>query len=182
MSYATKPAFIHAGSWNDETRKHPAMKWMEDYTHRFDDGAYAKLSSAEMGHAPGFVYQKSTGEVIEGADDAWKALAQTYAPFQSHVHDPIWLLCWETEKGWDMFGVAQVWYTLPAPPSATEKKMKGYGDKEWDGMAPGAFHFSYWKTGSGIELGRTEIFNDASPVIVQMIKRGMLKPEELGAM
>ena len=29
---STKPAFIHYGTWDDETRQHPAMKWMEDYT------------------------------------------------------------------------------------------------------------------------------------------------------
>ena len=32
MSYPTQPIFIHRGDWNDETRKHPAMKFMEDYT------------------------------------------------------------------------------------------------------------------------------------------------------
>jgi hypothetical protein len=36
MSVPTRPAFIHVGTWDDETRKHPAMKWMEDYTLNFN--------------------------------------------------------------------------------------------------------------------------------------------------
>lgn len=36
MSIPTTPAFIHVGTWDDETRKHPAMKWMEDFTLEFN--------------------------------------------------------------------------------------------------------------------------------------------------
>jgi hypothetical protein len=36
MSFPTTPAFVHVGTWNDETRKHPAMKWMEEYTLNFN--------------------------------------------------------------------------------------------------------------------------------------------------
>jgi hypothetical protein len=36
MSVPTTPAFVHAGTWDDETRKHPAMKWMEEYTINFN--------------------------------------------------------------------------------------------------------------------------------------------------
>lgn len=32
MSHPTQPIFIHRGGWDDETRQHPAMKSMEDYT------------------------------------------------------------------------------------------------------------------------------------------------------
>lgn len=38
-------AYVHFGTWDDETRAHPAMKWMEDYTrhqvdeHRWDEPA-----------------------------------------------------------------------------------------------------------------------------------------------
>jgi hypothetical protein len=28
MSFPTKPALVHYGTWDDETRAHPAMKWM----------------------------------------------------------------------------------------------------------------------------------------------------------
>jgi hypothetical protein len=32
MSYPTQPAFIHTGTWDDETRKHECMKWMQVYS------------------------------------------------------------------------------------------------------------------------------------------------------
>lgn len=32
MSFPTTPTFVHTGPWNHQTRAHPAMKWMEDYT------------------------------------------------------------------------------------------------------------------------------------------------------
>jgi hypothetical protein len=30
---------IHKGTWDDETRQHPAMKWMEDFTINFNKRA-----------------------------------------------------------------------------------------------------------------------------------------------
>jgi hypothetical protein len=36
MSVPTTPAFIHIGTWDDETRKHPGMKWMEEFTLNFN--------------------------------------------------------------------------------------------------------------------------------------------------
>lgn len=36
MSYPTTQVFIHKGSWDDETRQHPVMHWMEQYTKEFD--------------------------------------------------------------------------------------------------------------------------------------------------
>lgn len=179
MSLPTKPAFIHVGSWDDEIRAHPALKWMERYTKDVIDGRKFNESATSVGHTTDWTLQKSTGETIEGADAAWKALAEVYAPFSSHVHDPSFLISWETEKGWDMFGVAWLWYELAAPPSGGEKRMKGYGGKEWDGVLPGAFYFTYVKDGSDVKLARTEIYSDPSAAMVQMLKRGMLKPEHL---
>lgn len=107
-------------------------------------------------------------------------LGEIYAPFESHVHDPSFLVSWKTEKGWDMFGVAQLWWNLQVP---GEQKIKGFGGKEWDGCTPSAFYFKYVKVGEdGFELARTEIYGDPSAALIQMIKRGMLKPEQLAQM
>ena len=38
MSFPTQPAFVHNGSWDDTTRTHPAMEWMERYTKQAIDG------------------------------------------------------------------------------------------------------------------------------------------------
>ncbi|KAK0342825.1 hypothetical protein LTR91_023173 [Friedmanniomyces endolithicus] len=177
MSYPTQEAFVHAGTWDATTRKHPAMKWMEDYTNNIIDGRKFHETASSVGWTTEFTLKKSTGEVVEGADKAWAALQEIYAPFSEHVHDPTFCVCWETEKGWDMLGVASMWYNLQAP---GEGKMKGFGGKEWDGVLSSAFKFAYIKGGKdGVELASTEIFSDPSAAMVQMLKRGMLKPEQL---
>ncbi|KAK5685444.1 hypothetical protein LTS10_003522 [Elasticomyces elasticus] len=179
MSFPTKEAFIYAGTWDETTRKHPAMKWMEHYTKNVVDARRFDEPATSVGHTLDWTLQKSTGEVVEGADKAWAALQEVYAPFSEHVHNPSFLACWETEKGWDMIGIAYLWYNLQAP---GDGKIKGYGGKEWDGVLPGAFKFSYVKSGDdGVQLARTEIFSDPSAALVQMLKRGMLKPEQLMA-
>lgn len=144
------------------------------------DGRQFDQPATSVGHAKDFTLQRSNGEVIEGADKAWKVLGEIYAPFESHVHDPSFLVSWKTEKGWDMFGVAQLWWNLQVP---GEQKIKGFGGKEWDGCTPSAFYFKYVKIGEdGFELARTEIYGDPSAALIQMIKRGMLKPEQLAQM
>jgi len=102
MSYPTKEAFIHSGPWDDETRKHPAMKWMEHYTKNIvDERKFMSESADSLGHTSDWTYQKSTGETFEGNEKAVDALKETYAPFSAHVHDPTFVVCWETEKGWE---------------------------------------------------------------------------------
>lgn len=34
QSDTTVKAYVHFGTWDDTTRAHPAMKWMEEYTRR----------------------------------------------------------------------------------------------------------------------------------------------------
>jgi hypothetical protein len=43
----TKSAFVHQGTWADDTRKHPAVRWMEEYdldldTNNFSSKWYGK--------------------------------------------------------------------------------------------------------------------------------------------
>lgn len=75
-SLPTKEAFIHTGSWDDETRQHPAMKWMEQYTRDVIDGRAWDISAEDPGHAKNFTLLKSNGETVEGADKAWDVSAQ----------------------------------------------------------------------------------------------------------
>ena len=82
MSYPTKSVFIHTGSWDDESRSHPAMKWMEDYTTNIID-TRAWDTPTNKHHSSDFAVQKSTGQVVEGGDAAWKSIAEIYAPFSA---------------------------------------------------------------------------------------------------
>lgn len=156
------------------------MNWMENYTKDVVDARKFIDSAPDEWHTSDWTLQKSTGEQFKCTDKAWAALKETYAPFAEHVHDPQFLVCWEMEKGWGMLGIARLWWNLQAPPSGGEKKIMGHGGKEWDGVTPGAFFFEYVKSGKNeIKLARSEIFSDPSAALVAMLKRGMLKPEQL---
>lgn len=55
--------------------------------------------------------------------------------------------------------------------------------RKWDVEAPSAFHFTVFKDSGakhgGIKLKRSKVFSDTAPVVVEMLKRGILKPEQL---
>jgi len=138
---------------------------MEDYTKHVVDERKFDQPGSSLGHSSDFTLQKSTGEVVEGADAAWKAVLEIYAPFSIFVHDPSFVINWETENGWTMVGVASLWWSLAAPPSGGESKVKGHGGEEWDGVTPAAFIFEHVKDDSDIKLARTEIYigKHASP-------------------
>ncbi|EMC94109.1 hypothetical protein BAUCODRAFT_36583 [Baudoinia panamericana UAMH 10762] len=176
---ATKQAFVYSGSWSDETRAQPVLKFLEWYTTTIIDEKKFDLSPTDAGMTKDWVLQKSTGEVIEGADKAWPALKEAYAPFKEHVHAPTFVVQWETENGWSMVGVANLWWKLQADGNDV---IKGHGGKMWDGVTPGAFRFDFTKSEhghEGIALTRTEIYDDPTQAVVKMLQRGMLKPEQL---
>ena len=96
MSFPTQQAFIHNGDWNEETRKHPAMKWMERYTReQIDARTWASGADPNTWHTPDFTLQKSDGTRREGADKANDALAEVYGLFSGgQKHVPTFLVCW----------------------------------------------------------------------------------------
>ncbi len=116
MSLPTVSAFEHHGTWDAETRQHPAMAWMETFTRGQIDGKKFSTPYNDY-HADDFSFQLSNGTVVHGGADAWAAVAQLYAPFQAHLHEPSYLLVTERESGWNMLGVANVHFELPGPPS-----------------------------------------------------------------
>lgn len=96
MSFQTQQAFIHNGDWNEETRKHPAMKWMERYTReQVDARTWASGVDPNEWHTSDFALQKSDGTRREGADKANDALGEIYGPFTGgQKHEPTFLVCW----------------------------------------------------------------------------------------
>ncbi|OCK75302.1 hypothetical protein K432DRAFT_362330 [Lepidopterella palustris CBS 459.81] len=181
MSFPTKPTFVYSGTWSAESRAHPAMKWMENYTINVIDAKKFDIPATEY-HVPSFTLQKSDGTIIEGAEKAWASNKETYAPFPAHMHEPQYLFCTETENGWQMMGRANLFVELPGQPGTGEKKVKSVSGKEWDAVMPSAFHFEYVKDKDGVDgikLAKTEIFSDPFPALRLMLKRGVIKPENI---
>nr|GFD60684.1 hypothetical protein [Tanacetum cinerariifolium] len=72
------------------------------------------------------------------------------------------------------------YWTLAVPgKQESGDKVKDAEGNEWDGAMPAAFNFKYRKDGDGIRMSQTEIAADPSATIVGMLKRGMMKPEDL---
>jgi hypothetical protein len=102
MAYPTQPTFIQNGTWDEVTRSHPAMKFMEDYTRNaIDTRAWEKDNSVSDWHTSDFTLYKANGEVFSGQEAWTKGISGLYAPFKSHLHDPNFLACWETKTGWE---------------------------------------------------------------------------------
>lgn len=133
MSFPTKPAFVHYGDWDDETRKHPAMNFMEDYTRNAIDSRKFDAPHSDW-HSDNYSYLKSDGtDIKSGGKDAWAGVGATYAPFTAHIHQPLFLMCIETDYGYEMQGQAWVFANFPGDVSAGEQKHKdGREGKEWD--------------------------------------------------
>ena len=68
--------------------------------------------------------------------------------------------------------------------AGSEPKVKDGTGKEWDFMTPSAFHFEYVKDSKaehdGVRLKSTRIFADSGPALMMMLKRGQMKPADLG--
>jgi hypothetical protein len=94
------------------------------------------------------------------------------------LHDPEFLIAFDTDDGWGMLGLATLYWNLAAKGEGGQK-VKDKSGKEWDGAGPAAFKFGYTKVDGGIRLNRTEIMADSSKAVVMMLKRGMMKPEDL---
>ncbi|KAK5170611.1 uncharacterized protein LTR77_005200 [Saxophila tyrrhenica] len=180
MAYPTVQAFVHYGSWDDETRSHPAMKWMEDYTKSVvDSKAWQTDTSPLEHHTPDFHLQRSNGTITQGAEAAWSALAEIYGPFAAHKHDPEFLLTFDVEDGWRMIGVANVFFKFAGSDGGAITDPQG---EKWDGVSPAAFSFRYVKEGEGIKLKETKIFSDPSPALKLMLQDGALDGEHLVGM
>ncbi|KAH7392327.1 hypothetical protein DE146DRAFT_790847 [Phaeosphaeria sp. MPI-PUGE-AT-0046c] len=179
MSYPTKPAFIHVGTWDDRTRAHPVMKWMENYTVEIVDKKVWNDKPSDDYLTSDHKLNKSTGEVVSGGDASFSAMRdEIYAPLAQHFHDPQYLVAWDDGDEHEMIGVASLFYNLAIPGDGN--KIKDRNGKSWDGVIPAAFHFRYVKDDEhGYKLSRTAIYNDPTAAVVGMLKRGMMKPEDL---
>ena len=104
------------------------------------------------------------------------ALGATYAPFAKHLHEPTFLVTWETEDGYGMMGIASLYFNLhgPAPDAQTDR----YGEK-WHGVVQAAYRFYYTKDGNSFKMKETTIFADLGPVFKTMLQNKMIDGEGL---
>lgn len=126
-----------------------------------------------------FVYSKSTGEIFPPGQASWDALLQTYALLTECHHEPYFLACWESDdgSGWEMTGNAWLFANLPGGGAKSFADLTG---RQWEVRVPAGFHFIYRKEGGGIKMATTAITSDSGPIVVELLKRGMLKPADLG--
>jgi hypothetical protein len=182
MSVSTKPAFVHIGNWDEETRKHPAMKWMEAYTNFVDQRNFDKLYSEW--HTEDCEYHKHDGTVVSGGAECWRESEKTFGVFTSFLHRPYFLMCTETDNGWEMLGQAYLCANIVGEPIAGEKTVNDPDDNAWDVVVPSGFHFEYVKDGNamheGILMKKNETMSDSWPIMYILMRRGLFKAETTG--
>ncbi|CAO2655021.1 Nn.00g117540.m01.CDS01 [Neocucurbitaria sp. VM-36] len=149
MSFPTQPAYVHYGTWDEKSRQHECMKWMEQYTNAVDRKAWDTEPSSNW-FTSSHTLHKTTGETVSGGDASWTALrTEVYAPFSQHLHDPQFFVTWETEDGWE---------------SLVLRRCTGILRLLGDG---------------GVRLDKSATYADPTAAVVTMLKRGMMKPEDL---
>jgi len=178
MSFPTIPAFVHKGDWNSISDSHPAMKWMHEYTNEFDKGNFADLWPKYLDS--NFTYSKSTGQKFAAGKASWDQVAQDYGVFKSYHHEPYLFVCWESGNGdYETLGDAWVYANLPGDDSAAKNFTDSKGQK-WEIKVPGGFNFHYKKDGNSFKLASAATTGDSGPVVVELLKRGVMKPADLG--
>lgn len=175
MSFPTKPAFVHHGSWDQTTAQHPAMKWMEEYNHDFDTQSWDSKWYSED-----WTYVASDGNIYQGKEKALEAVKSFYSPLTTYFHEPFLVMCSETPDGYEMIGQAKLYANLPGEPHVEEKKVKDGSGRDWDLAVPGAFYFQYAKHGGGFVLKKTEMMGDSGVIAIKLVKRGVIGQKELG--
>lgn len=182
MSVKTIPTFIHNNDWDDTSRQHPAMAFMERYTNKFDEGLAAMEAELDVWHDDNFTYVASNGQTVQGIKPAFEALKQTYGPLEKYHHEPYYLNCYAAPGGkegdYEMIGLAKVYVDIPG-----EKGGEGPKDltgKQWEASLPGGFKFYYRRVGDGFKLAKTEIFSDSGPVVSLLLKKGVVTAKDLG--
>jgi hypothetical protein len=175
----SKTSYISYGDWSDDTRKHPVIAWFEQYALRFDEGLQAMGGELDKWHVQDFTYAGSDGSDAHGIKDAWAKLSETYGPLAKWSHQPTYMNWYETEEGWEMIGIADVYMNLPGTAGSGSAKSNRDG-ASWEMKVPGAFKFNYVKHGDSFLLKRTEICSDSGPVVMSLLKKGVMKPSDLG--
>lgn len=176
MPGENKNVFMHTGDWSDETRNHPAIKWIEQYTYAFDENN-SQPEPASDWYTDDISFRKPDGTEVQGIDKVVAEAAEVHGPFTKFIHVPYWLSCWETSDGWEMIGKADLYANMQGQPTADEKTVTSRGE-QWQVSLPAWFHFWYTKSPEskhGILIQRCEMMTDTMPAVQILTKRGVMK-------
>jgi hypothetical protein len=179
MSYPTISAYQTSASGAEKlSREHPVLDFLVDHQEAFDHGNM-KNEPYTVFHTDDFTFTKSDGTVLPPGEASWKGWLEGYAAFSEHLHEPRYSCIYERDGGWEMIGIANIYANLVAPGEKTKKDASG---RQWDIFVPGAFLFTCVKDPAGpkgFKVKSMTVFGDGVPVVGEMIKRGMVKPEDL---
>ncbi|KIW83341.1 hypothetical protein Z517_02586 [Fonsecaea pedrosoi CBS 271.37] len=183
MSKPTVSAYVvHIDSpdKSQSFREHPVLDFLFDHQEAFDQGDM-KTGPYTRYHTDDFVFTKADGTVFAPGEASWQGWLAGYAPFTEHLHQARYCCVYERGdgSGWEMMGVAHVFANLAAPGEKTKEDLSG---RRWDVVVPGAFLFNCVKDPSGpkgFKVKSMTLYGDGTPVLAEMVKRGMVKPEDV---
>ncbi|KAE9363201.1 hypothetical protein N431DRAFT_433374 [Stipitochalara longipes BDJ] len=130
-------------------------------------------------HTDDFTFTKSDGTVQPPGEASWKAWLAGYAPFINHFHEGRYACVYERNGSWEMVGFANLYANLLVPGEKTKTDSFGH---QWDVVVPGALYFTVVKDPAGpkgFKVKSMTLFGDGVPLVGEMIKRGMVKTEDL---
>ncbi|KAF3929072.1 hypothetical protein ABW20_dc0105142 [Dactylellina cionopaga] len=179
MSFPTIPAYqTYARGMDERFREHPVLDFLIDHQVAFDTGTM-KTEPYTVFNTEDFTITKPDGTTVAPGEASWKAWLEPYAPFVKHYHEARYGCVYERDGGWEMVGFANIYANLPVPGEKTKTDSAGV---QWDVMIAGAFLFNLVKDSTGpkgLKIKSLTIFGDSLPAVGEMIKRGMVKPEDL---
>lgn len=186
MSFPTTSTFIsnYTNGW-EEARIHPALAWLEKATKAFDSRESWSTPWSDW-HTDDYTFINPHGEVTTGGEAAFKATQENYRPFSSSIHEPVWACVWEDQSENAWYVVAEAILYGDFPETDTKKEGKRFEDREgrkWDVGLYGMFRFEFVKdvgaVHDGLKMRRLRAYCDTGPMVVEMLKRGMMQPEDL---
>ena len=158
------------------------MAFMEQYTNAIDQGLESFGAELDKWHTPDWSYRAANGQQAKGTKDAFALLSQSYGALAQFHHEPYYLSCSPVGESGDfeMIGLAQVYVNLHGEEVKNLKDDKG---RDWEMSLPGAFKFHYKKDENGpggFRMQSTEVFSDSGPIVMALLKKGVMTPEQLG--
>jgi hypothetical protein len=187
MSSAANPnALIHYGDWDDHTRSHPALKFLEKFVYYWDGREWTdNPETSAQWLTSDFVLRQANGNVVIGVDAAIAAAHTNYRPLTAHLHEPTYIVIHDSTGGWEMIGQATLYANLMGEPVKGEVKVKDGKGKEWDMGVPSAFYVTFAKddgakNGMGVLIKKEELMSDSGVAMGILLKRGVVSAKDLG--